>query len=494
MARAEGFRIGDRFGPYELASHVGSGGFASVWLARRSGPAGFEAKVAIKFIRTDIGTDPVFEKMFIDEAKLAALIHHPNVVTIFELGAAEDTLYMVMEYVAGRSLAELRNAVERAGRTIPIPIVMRILADTCAGLHAAHELTRDGKSLEVIHRDVSPENILVSRAGVAKLIDFGVAKANDRIVSTATGLAKGKVRYMPPEQAMAQVVDRRADVWAVGATAYDLIEGHPVFDGPNDLARLHALVGTSPVPPLGEGVPRAFAKVIERALRRDVNERWATAADMRAAIEEAMLAEGVNVSSDAVATFFGEWLESEHDRASDDRLALRGKLARPRAVESTAEVSLADEGGSLARASRRPPVETVDGLDSSVVTSGVPARVRMTTVAVLALGVGALAGVGLWRTSRPALLPPTEAAPLVTTSVVTAAPAPPASAPVPAEIALDPPPTGEAPSAVPRPSPPVTSEPPRSKVPRRSPGRKIAIPAAASSGAAPRPKYDDTIQ
>ena len=500
MARAEGFQIGDRFGPYELVSHVGSGGFASVWLARRTGLAGFEAKVAIKFIRTDIGTDPVFEKMFIDEAKLAALIHHPNVVTIFELGSAENTLYMVMEYVAGRSLAELRNAAERAGRVIPIPIVMRILADTCAGLHAAHELTRDGKSLEVIHRDVSPENILVSRAGLAKLIDFGVAKANDRIVSTATGLAKGKVRYMPPEQAMAKAVDRRADIWAVGATAFDLIEGRPVFDGPNDLARLHALVGSTPVPALGESVPRAFAKVIERALRRDPDERWSTAAEMRTAIEAAMEAEGTHVTPDAVATFFSEWLDRA-DVESDDRIVVRGKLARPGGTESTAELSLdgetgtSDHGAGVLRPASKPAVvETVGGLDSSLVARALPARVRATTVGGIALVLGVAVGVGLWRTSHPSLLPPAATSP---SDVAVTAPPPPAPTPtvVPEPAAPEVAPSDPTTVAI-RASAAAPPEPaPRTKVPRRGPGRKMAIPASAPpSTAPPRPKYDDTIQ
>ena len=148
------FSAGDRLGRYELLREIGKGGFASVWLARLPGPGGFEQRVAIKMIRTDIGTDPSFRNMFMDEARLAANIHHPNVVSIFELGEEGNVLYLVMEHVRGRPLHILRNITERRGKKIPIEIIVRILSDTCAGLHAAHELTKDGKPLGVIHRDV----------------------------------------------------------------------------------------------------------------------------------------------------------------------------------------------------------------------------------------------------------------------------------------------------------------------------------------------------
>ena len=211
------FLAGQRLGPYELVREIGYGGFASVWLARRSGPGGFESRVAIKLIRVELRSDPSFQKVLIDEAKLVAGINHPNVVGIFELGEVDDVLYLVMEYVTGRSLSTLRNMMLRAGKPIPVGVVMRILADMCAGLHAAHELQRDGKPLGVIHRDVSPQNILVSDKGAVKLIDFGVAKANDRLAAdTVDGHTKGKLRYMAPEQAMARPLDRRADVVLVG--------------------------------------------------------------------------------------------------------------------------------------------------------------------------------------------------------------------------------------------------------------------------------------
>ncbi len=500
------FRAEQRLGPYELLREIGRGGFASVWLARRAGPGGFESRVAIKLIRIEMRTDPSFQKMLIDEAKLVAGINHPNVVGIFELGEVDDVLYLVMEYVTGRSLSTLSNMMQRAGKPLPVGIVMRILADTCAGLHAAHELERDGKPLGVIHRDVSPQNILVSDKGAVKLIDFGVAKANDRLAADTTdGHTKGKLRYMAPEQALARPVDRRADLWSVGAVAFDLLEGHPPHDGHNDLARLFKLMETSPPPSFATKIPAPLAHVIQKALERDPDARWKTASEMRSAIETALDECGLRVTADDVTAFFGDALtsaEDERDRDSrSDGAILRDRLQRRSPEAATATIDLPIAGGSESskhrEASSDDAVETLSALNTS--PHGVPRRPSRIVVA-LAAAVLSLAVVAFVLGSRhdaPVVAAPEQgttgsppetreprAVPEPAPSPPTAASGPPAS--VDTSVV-----TAQLPSALASSSVAPQARPPsRPKTARPRTGR----PAPPSASPSSRPRYDDTIQ
>jgi serine/threonine-protein kinase len=299
---------------------------ASVWVARQSGKHGFEKLVAIKTILPKFATDVRFQEMFLDEARIASRIEHVNVAQIFDLGEEHDILYLAMEYVDGDSVSKLNRACQRKGVKIPTGVILRILADACAGLHEAHEL-RDpqGHALEIVHRDVSPHNILVSSKGVAKIIDFGIAKARSRMGSdTNSGVLKGKIAYMAPEQALGHAVDRRADVWAIGAILYHLLAGKPPYEGDNQLATLHLLGSGRPPMPLPATVHPAVSAVVRRALTFDANGRAATAADMRDAIERAMASANVMTSAADVAAFAGEHLA---DRAEKRRAAVDGALA-----------------------------------------------------------------------------------------------------------------------------------------------------------------------
>src|SRR5258708_2734644 len=202
---------------------------ASVWVARHSGQHGFEKLVAIKTILPKFAMDVRFQEMFLDEARIASRIEHFNVAQIFDLGEEHDILYLAMEYVDGDSLSKLNRACQRKGIKIPTGVILRVLADACAGLHEAHEL-RDpqGHALEIVHRDVSPHNILVSSKGTAKIIDFGIAKARSRMGSdTNSGVLKGKIAYMAPEQALGRDIDRRADAWAIGPVLFHCLPGQP---------------------------------------------------------------------------------------------------------------------------------------------------------------------------------------------------------------------------------------------------------------------------
>jgi eukaryotic-like serine/threonine-protein kinase len=485
-----------RLGPYALVRKLGQGGFAEVWLARRPGPGGFESRVAIKLVKFELSTDPVFQKMFLDEAKLAARINHPNVVSIFELGELEHLLYLVMEYVRGRPLADLNHMMTRAGTPIPPGIVMRILADTCAGLHAAHEVEHDGKSLGVIHRDVSPQNILVSDKGTVKLIDFGIAKANDRLsADTTDGVTKGKLQYMAPEQAVAIHVDRRADIWAVGAVAFHLLEGHPPYDGQNELARLFKLTSGDPPPPLTANVPAPIAAVIQKALQLRPEARWSTAQEMRLAIEAALDECNLRVTADTVTAFFGDALTSDANYADVERPSdappLRDRLGRKSArVEmETMDVPVADSPGAPAARHGQPDadgaVETLSALNTSARgVSRSPSRTTaLAIVGVLVLIAGAVA-IGLRH--DPPVAPaagPTSApaaasmeAQVAPPAIVAAPAAPAASAPPAIEIDPRPPATG------PRKKPLGATKPP-------NPHPSKPAPSSTSP-----PRYDDTIQ
>ncbi|NUP14295.1 MAG: protein kinase [Polyangiaceae bacterium] len=298
-------------GRYELVDIIGGGGFATVWRARTAGPGGFERSVAVKVIRPGRANQKRFQDMLLDEARLVARIQHPNVAQIWEVGEDPRSLYVVMELVDGVSLDELRYRAEELGKSLSVRAIFRILADACAGLHAAHELASNGAPLGLVHRDVSPQNILVSRDGIAKLIDFGIAKARERLAGdTTTGFIKGKISFMAPEQARAEETDRRADIWAMGAVAFDLVMGRPPFDGQSELGRLAALVAPDPAPPLSDDVPAPLRAVVAKALSKDREARHSTALELKEAIEEALIESELETSPSDVARlcrpYFGD--------------------------------------------------------------------------------------------------------------------------------------------------------------------------------------------
>jgi serine/threonine-protein kinase len=283
---------------------------AQVWVARMRGKHGFEKLVAVKTILPKYATDEMFQKMFLDEARIASRIEHNNVAQTLDLGEQHGTLFIVMEWVDGEALTKLLGAVSKRGSKVPVGIILRVLADTCGGLHAAHELRGiDGANLGVVHRDVSPQNILLSARGVAKLIDFGIAKARDRMSGeTSAGLVKGKIKYMAPEQALGRPVDRRVDVWAIGAILYRTLAGRPAFAGNNELEMLHSLTSGKPPLPMPKSVPTPIGNVALRALAHDAERRFATAGDLQAAMEQAMIEAGVVTTTGDVQAFIEEHL------------------------------------------------------------------------------------------------------------------------------------------------------------------------------------------
>ncbi len=333
-------RAGYRLDRYELLCPIASGGMATVWLARLRGKRGFEKLFAVKTIRTELVEDSRFQEMFLDEARIASGIQHPNVAQILDLGEQDDVLFIVMEWVDGDSLAKVRKLVSKAGHKLPLGVVLRILADACAGLHAAHELKDEkGSSLEVVHRDVSPQNILVSSAGAVKIIDFGIAKAQNRQQgSTRTGIVKGKIQYMAPEQVKkGRSVDRRADVWALGVTLHELVTGRLPYDGEDDVEVIRCLMSDEP-PSIAPDTPEAIMRVLSRSMVLDPDARFPTAAGMQRGLEAAMKELGEAATSEDVAAF----LRSELSDLASKRREIVGK-AVDQARERGTPVSGASE-------------------------------------------------------------------------------------------------------------------------------------------------------
>jgi serine/threonine-protein kinase len=295
---------------------------ARVWLAKLRGKHGFEKLVALKTILPTLADDQRFRRMFLDEAKIASGIEHVNVAQILDLGEQAGQLYLVMEWVDGDSLQELDRAAERAGDSLPIPVLIRVMADVCAGLHAAHELTdARGRTLNVVHRDVSPQNVLMSSKGVVKVIDFGVVKARRRATEeTTTGTIKGKLQYMAPEQALGHAVDRRADVWAVGATLYRLLARRPVFRGNSPLSTFKRLTSSTPPEPLPSHVPRALSTIVLKALAFEPERRYSTAAELGAALEALLHGPYQTTAREVAATmdqYLGDALASRRSAISE---------------------------------------------------------------------------------------------------------------------------------------------------------------------------------
>ncbi|MCA9588320.1 MAG: serine/threonine protein kinase, partial [Myxococcales bacterium] len=222
-------------GRYALYGALAAGGMATVHLGRLLGPVGFSRTVAIKRLHAQFAADPEFVSMFLDEARVAARIRHPNVVPTLDVVTTDGELFLVMEYVPGESLAKLTRAVRERGERIPLPVMSAIMVGTLLGLHAAHEATDErGEPLHIVHRDVSPQNVLVGTDGVAKILDFGVAKAAGRIQTTREGQIKGKLAYMPPEQLRGGDVTRKCDVYAAGVMLWELLTGQRLFSGDNE--------------------------------------------------------------------------------------------------------------------------------------------------------------------------------------------------------------------------------------------------------------------
>ncbi len=307
-----------RVGPYELLRRIGVGGMATVYLARRLGPEGFARIHALKVMHPNLARQPELVTMLMDEARLAARIQHPNVVGIVDLGEADGHLYIAMEYVDGIALDRL---LAPKPNFRPASLIVPIAMDALLGLAASHELTdEDGRSLELVHRDVTPGNVIVGTDGLARITDFGTAKARARATKTLPGIVKGKVGYVAPEVALGRGLDRRADLFSMGVLLWNALTGQRLYDT-DDIAKNVAQLVTLDVPPpstVGLRPPPLFDQPILTALARHPDQRFQDARAMHEALEDALAMFG----GEPPRRQIGEWVETSFARLLEKRREL----------------------------------------------------------------------------------------------------------------------------------------------------------------------------
>src|ERR1041385_134236 len=280
MGLARTHEPGSSIGTYVLERRLGSGGMAEVFLARRTGPHGFSKRVAIKRILPEFACDAQFIQMFCDEARIAATLSHPNIVQIVEFGEHDGELFLVMEFIDGISCSTILRTVSERGGTIPVGPALYIARDVLLALAFAHEAAdEDGRLLGIVHRDVSPSNVLVSRTGNVKLIDFGITRSLIAERRAAPGELKGKLRYMSPEQVLGGDVDTRSDLFAVGIILAEMLAGKALFSGRSDLDVLTS-ISRGELGFVNQGaIPKDITEVLEAALAHHPSNRFQTARD-----------------------------------------------------------------------------------------------------------------------------------------------------------------------------------------------------------------------
>jgi serine/threonine protein kinase len=327
-----------QFGKYQIIEELGSGGMAVVYLAVARGPSAFKKLVVLKLLResetsSESDTESATERtawvdMFLNEGRLAARLNHPNVVQTLEAGEAQGRHLIVMEYLDGRTLKNIQDREKELGKRLPLSGWIRIVADALAGLHHAHELTDfDGSPLGVVHRDVSPHNIFVTFDGRVKVLDFGIAKLSTPSQTTATGVLKGKVRYMSPEQLTGEQIDRRTDVFAAGVLLWEVLTGASLWADKGDVQILQFLLNAEPLPhvlDVNPLIPERLGQVCMVALDYDPSRRFASCAEFRAELLACLDEFPEQATNEAIGLFVSEMfsaLREKHRQAIAKRLA-----------------------------------------------------------------------------------------------------------------------------------------------------------------------------
>ena len=437
----------ERIGRYHILGLLATGGMAEILLGKLLGPGGFERAVVIKRALPHLARQREFRDMFLDEARVVSRIRHPNVVHVTELGEEDDDLFMVMEYLAGESVAGLLRRLITREEQLPVEVALFIACEALAGLHAAHEVSDEGgRTLALVHRDVSPHNLFVAYDGRVKLLDFGIAKFHDRSVNTSTGHLKGKFAYMSPEQCLDEPVDRRSDVFSAGIVLWELLTGARLFKRANELLCWKAIVedATRPLEPWGSHpLPEGLEPLVMTALEKKVVDRPASAEDLRRALQSIL--RRVDPQEKARGR-----LVSIMERVFEDRIEQKRELLRR--VRSGAEVTSVpsaevDVDGPSARTVTATREAIRPTLQGTTPPSVLPKRPTWMLGSLL-IALLAASGLGLlWAADgavAPAQVEPVAMAvssgePLVDRAVssgdpATAAPAAPSRVPAPAQV------------------------------------------------------------
>src|SRR4051812_24578936 len=341
--------IGSYYGKYFLLEKLATGGMGEVFLARQQGPAGFEKILVVKKILNHLTENKEFVELFLGEARLAARMNHRNIVQVFELGEHEGTYFIAMEYVAGKSLREVIDAAQKRHERIPPEIARSIAEQICDGASYAHNLTDiTGRSLNIIHRDLNPQNVLLSFGGDVKVIDFGIAKSEISTVKTEAGMIKGKFVYMSPEQSLAKPLDKRSDVFAIGITLYEMLCGQNPFHRNNIVLALEAIQRSEPLPP-SEWDPALapFDPILAKALAKDRERRYADASEMQEDLRRIVLPRAPERLTAFLARLFRARAGDEQKAIVDsDSWKITGSRDAPTTPPSTALANAGDLAGA----------------------------------------------------------------------------------------------------------------------------------------------------
>ena len=384
---------GDRLGRYELLRRLGSGGMAEVHLARAAGLEGFQKLVVLKRILPHLSADPEFVRMFLAEARLAAILDHPNVVQVFDIGKENRDYFFTMEYVYGENLHTLLKVVRRRGEALPLEHALTVGIGAASGLHYAHERVGfDGMPLQIVHRDVSPTNVMITYDGCVKMADFGIAKVTSRTDVTRAGIRKGKVPYMSPEQCRAEPLDRRSDVFAIGIALYECTTMQRLFEGDNEFGVMNRIVnGDVPLPSTKrEGYPKELERIVMKALARDRDKRYATGAELAADLERFARDRRIRIGQAAL----GEYMHAIFEPRPFPFGALLGSPSQ------AAAAALATGEGSGLRSSvpaMRVPNDITPASHPSMTAAASRSRSQIGSVAVVQRGGGTLRGVAIGR-------------------------------------------------------------------------------------------------
>ncbi|MBN8467236.1 protein kinase [Corallococcus exiguus] len=370
---------GRRIGKYEILTRLSMGGMAELFLAYTSGPGGFRKFVAVKQILPDIKKDDQFVKMFLDEARITAAFSHANIGQVFDLGEEDGELYLAMEFLPGQNLEQVVKMAERRKYALPLGFSARVIRDTCLGLHYAHHfMDPSGRPVAVVHRDVSPKNVMLTYDGVVKVIDFGIAKARGKLGRTQVGTVKGTSGYMSPEQVRNKDLDGRSDQFSTGVMLHELLAGQRLFNAPGEAAVMMQIVdGDIPSPrSLNAAVPEALEAVVLKALSRDASQRFGTCREMGRAIEATLGAELFD--EDQMTAVMGELFEEKRQKTRTLlELASRAEDAR---VSEAAGALQVEEGSEQASAAATAQVKSphAEAPAADVAASFKPTPVRRT--------------------------------------------------------------------------------------------------------------------
>jgi serine/threonine-protein kinase len=412
-------------GRYVLFEEMASGGMATVHYGCLSGPAGFSRTVAIKRMHPTFAKDPQFVAMFLDEARIAARVRHPNVVATLDVVTHEGEVLLVMEYIEGASLSQVLRRLRSTGGSVPVGIAAGILVQVLLGLHAAHEAKGEGgASLGVVHRDVSPQNILIGVDGIARVADFGIAKATGRLQTTAQGLVKGKTAYMAPEQIRGRGIDRRVDVYAAGVVLWETLTGRRLFAGDSQVEVMNkVLEGVVPLPStLRATLPQATDRIVERALSRDPEARYSTAREMALALEATPVVAATREIGAWVEAIASDLLTTRAQRVAEIESG-SGTHAGPAVLASEPHVEAAEAQGRT-------------GTATSHVADAASAQKRSTRAGLMGLLLAAalMAIVAALEWRRPSQVSSAATGAATSSSPTVPADVPTASATAPVEI------------------------------------------------------------